>query len=133
MLSVVIIRLSKSGIIDTGNELLHMLTVLLSNTLDAETKKSILQNEHQMKMTKELEGGIHTMGGWGAIVFEDGKNYGETRTKCSAIRNARAHMSISDIVTILKYEENFVRKVITLLDEYPEATDNELAKMLLDE
>ena len=109
-----------------------MLTVLLSNKLVAEIKKEILQKEHQMRMTKELEGGIHTMGGWGAILVEETEKRVETQGKCNAIRNVREHMSISDIVTILKYEEDFVRKVLTLLDEYPEATDNELAKMLLD-
>ena len=38
-----------------------MLDTLFSENLDAESKKKILENEHQMEMTRELEGGIDVM------------------------------------------------------------------------
>ena len=55
---------------------------------------------------------------------------GEARERCSTIRNACKIMSVSDIVKIFKYEESFVKKVISLMEEYPEATDKELVEKL---
>ena len=62
-----------------------------------------------------------------------GLERGELRTKCQAIRNLRAHMSIDEIVKIMQYEECFVKKVLMLLQGNPNATDTELVRMLQDE
>lgn len=60
-LSVIIIRLSGKENADRNNELIDMLTVLLSEEIDAETKKKHLETKHGMVMTKEVEGGIQSM------------------------------------------------------------------------
>lgn len=38
-----------------------MLDTFFLEKLDAESKKKILENEHQMEMTRELKGGINAM------------------------------------------------------------------------
>jgi len=60
-LSISFIRLSKGNMEDSKNKLIHMLSTLFSETLDAEAKKKILVQEHQMQMTRKLEGGISLM------------------------------------------------------------------------
>lgn len=60
-LSISFIRLStgKKGI--SKDQLINMLDTLFSDTLKASEKKYILEKEHQMSMTRELEGGIEQM------------------------------------------------------------------------
>ena len=60
-LSISFIRLPKGDMQESKNKLIHMLSTLFSEKLDAEQKKRILEQEHQMEMTRELEGGIHSM------------------------------------------------------------------------
>lgn len=60
-LSISFIRLSTGKKWHSKNVLINMLDTLFSEELDAESKKKILENEHQMEMTRELEGGIDEM------------------------------------------------------------------------
>ena len=60
-LSISFIRLPKGNVEDSKNKLIHMLSTLFSEKLNAEEKKQILIQEHQMEMTRELEGGIGLM------------------------------------------------------------------------
>ena len=60
-LSISFIRLPKGNMEESKNKLIHMLSTLFSQKLDADAKKKILEQEHQMKMTRKLEGGIHSM------------------------------------------------------------------------
>lgn len=146
LLSVIIIRLSKKENAESGNELIKMLTVLLSDTMDVETKKAKLQNEHGMRMTQKLERRLRSMCNLSEGILERGieiglergqeigkeigVTLGEMRTKCQTVRNAYKYMSITDMVHILKYDADFVKKVVVLLAEYPNATDAELVELL---
>ena len=60
-ISISFIRLSTGKKWNSKNTLINMLDTLFSENLDAESKKKILENEHQMEMTRELEGGIDVM------------------------------------------------------------------------
>lgn len=60
-LSISFIRLSTGKKWISNHRLINMLDTLFSQTLDANSKKMILENEHQMEMTRKLEGGINTM------------------------------------------------------------------------
>ena len=46
---------------NSKHKLINMLDALFSNEFQAEYKKKILIQEHQMQMTQELEGGISTI------------------------------------------------------------------------
>lgn len=69
-LSISFIRLPKGNMEESKNKLIHMLTTLFSQKLDSESKKKILEQEHQMKMTRKLEGGIHSMCNVGEGLWE---------------------------------------------------------------
>ena len=60
-LSISFIRLSTGEKSNSKDRLINMLDTLFSNQLDASSKKEILEREHQMQMTQELEGGIENM------------------------------------------------------------------------
>ena len=75
-LSISFIRLSKGDMEDSKNKLIHMLSTLFSEQLNAEQKKKILEQEHQMEMTRKLEGRIHTMCNVGAGLWERAEEQG---------------------------------------------------------
>lgn len=54
-ISISFIRLSTGKKWNSKNTLINMLDTLFSENLDAESKKKILENEHQMEMTRELK------------------------------------------------------------------------------
>lgn len=60
-LSISFIRLSTGKKCNSKDKLINMLDTLFSNRMDAAGKKTILENEHEMKMTRELEGGLDIM------------------------------------------------------------------------
>ena len=60
-LSISFIRLSMGKRGNTKHQLIIMLDTLFSEELSAESKKKLLETEHQMEMTRKLEGGIDTM------------------------------------------------------------------------
>ena len=92
-LSISFIRLPKGYMSESKNKLIHMLSVLFSETMDAESKKRVLEQEHQMKMTRELEGGISSMCnvGEGLVerTLERGIQQGIQQAIPSLIRTAR--------------------------------------------
>ena len=69
-LSISFIRLPKGDCTESKNKLIDMLTTLFSDKLDAVTKKKELEQKYQMKMTRTLEGGIHTMCNVGSGIWE---------------------------------------------------------------
>lgn len=85
-LSISFIRLPKGSMEESKNKLIHMLSTLFSQKLDADAKKKILEQEHQMKMTRELEGGIHSMCNVGEGLWERAMEQGFERGRQEAIR-----------------------------------------------
>lgn len=79
-LSVIIIRLSGKDNSDPNNELIDMLTVLLSEEIDAETKKRELKTKYGMIMTREVEGGIRSMCNLGEGLIEKYEKRGEYKS-----------------------------------------------------
>ena len=134
LISISIIRLSKKENADVENDLIRMLTVLLSHKLDAETKKKILEEEHGMKMTEKMMGGVSSMCNLSELVWEEGFENGEVRgrkvAQCNAIRMLSNTMPVKVIVDLMKYEEEFVKSIVELLHANPNATDEEIVGML---
>ena len=142
LISIQIIRLSKKENMDTGNDLIRMLTVLLSHKMDAETKKKILEEEHGMKMTEEMMGGMRGMCNLSELVWEEGfengekigkeigKEIGQTIARCNVIRMLSKTMAVSAISELVKYEECFVKAIVELLCANPNATDEEIVGMM---
>lgn len=142
LLSVIMVRLSGKGDDEKGNQLLRMLTTLLSDQMDAETKKKKLEEEHSMRITKKLEGGINTMCNLSDLIEERGIAIGEERginrgigigeeqEKCNTVINLLEAMQPTEIVKILKYEESFVADIVKLVQTYPDATNQEIFSML---
>lgn len=60
-LSISFIRLPRGNKEESKNKLIDMLSILFSEKMDTETKKEMLEQKHQMHMTRELEGGITSM------------------------------------------------------------------------
>lgn len=103
-ISVIIIRLSGKDNRDQKNELIDMLTVLLSDEMDAETKKRELSEKHGMIMTEKIEGSVRNMCNLGEGLIEKS----EARSKREiAQRMLERNLPIEDIVacTELTMEE----------------------------
>ena len=130
LLSVIIIRLSKSERAEKGNQLIKMLTVLLSDTMEVEKKKKILKDQHGMRMTQKLERRMRAMCNLSEGILERGIDIGELRNKCHTVRKLREKMCSEDMINLLPYEEGFVKRVLILLEKYPNATDEELMELL---
>ena len=60
-ISISFIRLSTTPEKNSKHKLIHMLDTLFSDELSAEKKKRILETEHHMQMTRQLQGGINHM------------------------------------------------------------------------
>lgn len=105
-LSVIIIRLSGKDNSDSNNELIDMLTVLLSEEIDAETKKRELETKHGMTMTKEVEGGIRSMCNLGEGLIEKYEKRGEERGLRNLVETCQ-ELNHSKETTILKLMEKY--------------------------
>ena len=134
LLSVIMVRLSGKGNDEKGNELIRMLTTLLSNRMDAETKKKKLMEEHSMRITEKLEGGINTMCNLSDLIEERGIAIGEKRgeryEQFNAVIRLLAVMNSSEIVKILNYDEAFVADIVSLVQAHPAASNAEIFNML---
>lgn len=73
------IRLSDKETVDTGNELLKMLTILYSHHLSAAEKKKQLSEQYGMRMTKHMEGSLENTCNLSEGVWEDWIRVGEAR------------------------------------------------------
>ena len=78
-LSISFIRLSTGKKWNSSDKLINMLDTLFSNKIDAASKKRILENEHHMQMTRNLEGGIETMCNVSLGIREQALEEGEKR------------------------------------------------------
>ncbi len=95
-LSISFIRLSKGSMEDSKNKLIHMLSTLFSEQLNAEQKKKILEQEHQMEMTRKLEGRIHTMCNVGAGLWERSEKAHLTRQVKAKLEKNKSVEQIAD-------------------------------------
>lgn len=132
LLSVIMVRLSGKGNDAEGNKLIRMLTTLLSHRMDAETKKKKLAEEHSMRITEKLEGGINTMCNLSDLIEERGIVIGERYEQFNTVVKLLAVMNSSEIVRVLNYEEAFVADIVSLLQSHPDATNEEVFEMLKD-
>lgn len=112
-LSISFIRLSTGKKWDSKDKLINMLDTLFSNRMDATSKKIILENEHQMQMTRELEGGINTMCNVSLGIREEGIEEGERRKLCQQIEKKLAKgQSMEMIAEALEEDVETIKKLV---------------------
>lgn len=119
-LSISFIRLPKGNMEESKNRLIDMLSVLFSETMDAETKKKILEQKYDMRMTRELEGGISSMCnvGEGLVerTLERGIQQGIQQVIGSLIKTARKYGATDEEIVEQLVEEFQLDK--TVAEEY---------------
>ena len=94
-----------------------MLDTLFSNKMDAASKKRILEKEHHMKMTRNLEGGIETMCnvslGIREQALEEGREEGEKRKLRELIQKKLAKgQSLEMIAEVLEEDVETIQSLI---------------------
>lgn len=104
-LSISFIRLTKGNMEDSKNKLIHMLSTLFSHQLDANDKKRILEQEYHMKMTRELERGIHSMCNVSEGILERGIQQGIQQGIQALIRAVRRYGASDEEIVIQLMEE----------------------------
>ena len=109
-LSISFIRLPKGDVEESENRLIDMLSILFSETMDAETKKKILEQKYEMKMTRELEGGISSMCNVGEGLVE--------RTLERGIQQGIQQVIGSFIKTVRKYGATDEEIVEQLMEDF---------------
>lgn len=124
-LSISFIRLPKGKMEESKNKLIHMLSTLFSQTLDADAKKKILEQEHQMNMTRKLEGGIHSMCNVGEGLVEKAIERGLEQ----GIQQGRQEGINALIRTMRKFGVNDDKILAQLMEEYE--LDENMAKKYL--
>lgn len=116
-LSISFIRLSTGKKWNSKDKLINMLDTLFSNRMDAADKKTILENEHQMKMTRELEGGLDVMCnvslGIREEALEQGIEQGERRKLYQLIEKKLAKgQSLETIAEALEEDIETIEKLV---------------------
>ncbi len=108
-LSISFIRLSTGKKWNSSDKLINMLDTLFSNKMDAASKKRILEKEHQMQMTRNLEGGIETMCNVSLGIREEG----EKRKLCEQIQKKLAKgQSLEMIAEALEEDVETIQSLI---------------------
>ena len=79
-ISIVFIRLSSIPGSSSQHQLINMLDTLFSNKLSSAEKKNILEQEHQIKMTRQLEGGTNLMCNLSDGIYNKGIEQGSMDT-----------------------------------------------------
>lgn len=95
LLSVVIVRLSKSENAEKGNIFHQFLTLLLSEKLDVETKKKKLRIEHNIQMNKKLEGDVIGMCNLSEIIVENAQKEAFSQGLVNAVDNIIKNLNLS--------------------------------------
>lgn len=122
-LSISFLRLSL-GRKESKDQLLRMLDTLFSDTMDADQKKRLLETEHQMVMTRKLEGEIGIMcnvsQGIKMRALEEGVKKGlekgYTEAKKELIRKKLAKgKSLEEIADALEEDLETVREMVSKL------------------
>ena len=101
---------------DSKNKLIHMLSTLFSEQLNAEQKKKILEQEHQMEMTRKLEGRIHTMCNVGEGLWERAEERGEQKRLMKQVKaKLEKNMGVEQIASELEESVSVIREIIVEL------------------
>lgn len=112
-LSISFIRLSTGKKWNSKDKLINMLDTLFSNRMDAADKKTILENEHQMKMTRELEGGLDVMCNVSLGIREEALEQGERRKLYQLIEKKLAKgQSLETIAEALEEDIETIEKLV---------------------
>ena len=113
-ISISFTRLSTTPEKNSKHKLINMLDTLFSDELSSEKKKQILEIEHQMQMTRQLQGGINSMcnvsQGIKEKAFSQGISQGKLDTILELLRDGL--ISVSTAAQKLNVSEEEVRKML---------------------
>ena len=117
-ISISFIRLSYDKSKSSKDQLINMLDTLFSDELSANRKKQILEQEHHLQMTRELEGGIDTMCnvslGIKEKAFDAGKALGISQGKIETLLELlrEGMISLAAVAEKLELTEDEVKKMM---------------------
>lgn len=112
-LSISFIRLSAGRKWESKDKLIHMLDTLFSDELDVPAKKKILEDRHQMKMTRTLEGGMNTMCNVSLGIREKALEEGEKRMLSQLVQKKLAKgNSPEEIAEALEADIDTIEKIM---------------------
>lgn len=117
-ISISFIRLSSTPEKNSKHKLIHMLDTLFSDELSSEKKKQILETEHQMQMTRQLQGGINHMcnvsQGIKEKAFAQGISQGEKNMLIRLIKKKLSkNMSLEAISADLEVDIETIASIIS--------------------
>ena len=121
-LSISFVRLSTGKKKNSKDQLINMLDTLFSDTLKASEKKYILEKEHQMSMTRELEGGIEQMCNVSLGIREralvEGIEQGAKQKLSQIIQKKIAKgQSVQEIAEALEEEVSIIQAIVRELNK----------------
>lgn len=112
-ISIFFIRLSSIPGTNSQHQLISMLDTLFSKKLSTNEKKAILEQEHQMQMTRQLEGGNNIMCNLSDGIYNDGIQKGSRDTLAELIKKKLdKSMSAKAISEILEIDLSTILKII---------------------
>lgn len=95
LLTLLMICLGKPE--DTDCDILKLLDVLLSNEMEAAEKQQVLQNDFDIPMTRELEGGLQDMCNLGEVIAHENMAKGLARGRVEGRAEGRAEGRVEGI------------------------------------
>ena len=126
LLSVVMIHLGGDEI-KSDNELVNMLTTLLSSRIDLQEKKQQLQETYQIPMEQELEREVNEMCNLSDYVEEKGVKKGNI----SAIRKMlNKGLEPSQIADLLDESVEYIEKIQSIILQNPSYSNEDILKEL---
>ena len=119
-ISISFIRLTHGNMKESKNQLIAMLSTLFSDEMDAEEKKKILETQHHMEMTRELEGEIGSMCNVSLGVSERAYNRGERQGFDRGLRqgiNQGIHLKLRTLIAKKLEKGKSVEEIAEDLEE----------------
>lgn len=111
-ISISFIRLSSTKEKNSKHQLINMLDTLFSDELSVKNKKNILEQKHQMQMTRELEGGIDIMCNVSQGIKEKAYNEGIAKGVRALINTCRElNLSQDEIIKRLMKEFSITKEI----------------------
>ena len=116
LLTVVMIYTAKD-FMDLQDDVIKMLSVLLSRNLDAQERMNILEKDFNIAMTEEVKQEVDEMCNLSKGVREDGRAEGELKERLKNVNALMDSLKVSalDAMEILKFSPEEQQKLLPLL------------------
>ena len=130
LLSVVMIHLGGDEI-KSDNELVNMITTLLSSQINLQEKKQQLQETYQIPMEQELEREVNEMCNLSDYVEEKGMKKGMEKENISTIQKMlNKGIEPTQIADLLDESVEYIEKIQTIILQNPNYSNEDILKEL---